>query len=241
VATLLGVGLVWFPLAYFPHSNIPMVLPTVRAERFWYLPIIGTSLVLPVLMLHLVERLRWRRLGLAIVVTFFAYQALSARVHALDYTDDLAFWRAARTTSPFSAKAHLNYSVMVGARGRLEERLAANARAIELAPEWPMAHVYYGDTLCRLNRTDDAWPHYVRGWELANNDKNLIALGLQCLWDHGAIEEREDALLDLAYSEEHQGSWLAYLAAEVVHGGEEHGGVPAKYRPRGYDQGPRQE
>jgi hypothetical protein len=241
VTTLLAIGLVWFPVAYFPHSNIPVELPTVRAERFWYLPIIGTSLVIPVGMAWLIDRVRWKKLGLALVVTFFCHQALSARWHALDYTNDLVFWRAARSTSPNSAKAQLNYSVMVGARGRLEERLVANAKAAELAPEWPMAHVYYGDTLCRLNRTDEAWPHYVRGWEMADNDSNLIALGLQCLWDHGAVEKHRDELLDLAYDEKHRGSWLAYLAAEVVHSGKEHGGVPAKYRPRGYDQGPKQD
>ena len=28
---------------YFPVSNIPVLLPTVRAERFWYFPAIGTS------------------------------------------------------------------------------------------------------------------------------------------------------------------------------------------------------
>ncbi len=241
VATLLAIGLVWFPVAYFPHSNILVELPTVRAERFWYLPIIGTSFVIPIGVMWLAARLRWKHLGLAVGITFYCQQALSARCHALDYSNDLVFWRGARSISTRSAKAHLNYSVMVGARGRLEERLEANGRAIELAPQWPMAHVYYGDTLCRMNRTDEAWPHYVRGWELADNDSNLIALGLQCLWDHGAVEKHREELLDLAYADEHRGSWLAYLAAEVVHSGEEHGGVPAKYRPRGYDQGPKKE
>ncbi len=46
---LIGVGLTWVVVSYFPHSNIPIVLPTVRAERFWYFPAIGTTLVLAVL------------------------------------------------------------------------------------------------------------------------------------------------------------------------------------------------
>ena len=238
---LLAIGLVWIPVAYFPHSNIPIELPTVRAERFWYLPVIGWALLAPVGALALVERLRWHRVGLSLVLTFFVFQALGARLHALDYTDDLIFWRSARQNSPYSAKAHLNYSVMVGARGRLEERLTANTRALELAPQWPMAHVYEGDTLCRLNRVDEAWPHYVSGWKLAPNDSNLIALSLQCMWDHGAIKARSDELLNLAYADEYRGTWLAYLVAEVVNHGEEHGGVPEKYRPRGYDQGPKEE
>ncbi|MBN2191694.1 MAG: tetratricopeptide repeat protein [Polyangiaceae bacterium] len=238
--SLIAIGLVWFPVAYFPHSNIPVILPTVRAERFWYLPAIGTAMILGLALAALVERLRWRRLGLYLAVGFFGVQVLAARVHALHYTNDLVFWRATKWASPNSAKAHLNYSVMVGARGQLEERLVANQRAIELAPKWAMAHVYLGDTLCRLDRTDEAWPHYVRGFELANNDSNLIALGYQCLWDHGAIERRRDDILALGAKKEHQGSWLAWLGSEVVYNGKEHGGVPAKYRPRGYDQGPKE-
>ncbi len=237
--TLLAIGLVWFPVAYFPHSNIPVTLPTVRAERFWYLPAMGTAMVLAVAMAAVVERLRWRQLGWWLAGAFLVIQVVAARVHALDYTDDLAFWDATRRAAPRSAKAHLNYSVMVGARGRLEERLNANRRALELAPQWPMAHVYLGDTLCRLDRTDEAWPHYVHGFELAPNDSNLISLGLQCLWDHGAVERRRDEILALATKAEHGGSWLAYLGTEVVYNGQEHGGVPAKYRPRGYDQGPK--
>lgn len=240
VLSLLAVGLVWFPVAYFPHSNIPVLLPTVRAERFWYVPAMGTAMVLGLGLTLLAERLRWRRLGVWLGVAFLGWQALAARTHALHYSSDLAFWDATRRASPNSAKAHLNYSVMVGARGRLDERLVSNQRAIDLAPRWPMAHVYLGDTLCRLDRADEAWPHYVRGFELAPNDTNLIALGLQCLWDHGAVDRRKEEILELATKPEHERSWLAYLGAEIVHNGKEHHGIPAKYRPRGYDQGPKE-
>ena len=232
----MAIGLLWVPIAYFPHSNIPVLLPTVRAERFWYLPVVGTALVLAVLLSWL---LRWRRFAAAVVIAFLLAQAAASRVHAFDYTDDLVFWRATRIASPNSAKAHLNYSVMVGARGRLDERLAANRRAMELAPEWPMARIYYGDTLCRMNRTEEAWPHYKKGFELDPNSSSLIALALQCLWDKHAIEPHTDELLDLAAS--HRGTWLAYLAETIVYDGEKHGGVEQKYRPRGYNRGPKEE
>jgi hypothetical protein len=240
-SVLLALGLVWIPVAYFPHSNIPTLLPTVRAERFWYLPVIGSSFLLAALASALYARLPGRRLVLYGFSGFFAFQAMMARWHAFDYTDDLRFWDATRHSSPRSAKAHLNYSVMVGARGRLEERLAANGRAKELAPEWPMAYIYYGDTLCRMDKPNEAWPHYLKGFELAPNDSNLIALGLQCLWDHQAIKPREEALLELAEREKYRGSWLAYLAREIVTSGDKHGGVEKKYRPRGYDEGPQNE
>jgi tetratricopeptide (TPR) repeat protein len=254
VLWVLAIGAVWVPIAYFPHSNIPVLLPTVRAERFWYLPAVGTSLLIA---LGLWRALRGtggdapehedaaepakRNFGLAprLVLVFFAVNALKARAHAFDYRDDLAFWSSTRQAAPNSAKAHLNYSVMVGARNRLDERLEANRRALDLAPTWAMAWIYYGDTLCRLKRIDEACPHYKKGFELAPNDPNLVALSLQCLWDHGAIASRSDELLDLAAR--HPGSWLAFLASDIVYSGKEHGGVQKKYRPRSYDEGPRTE
>src|SRR6185369_13825177 len=59
---LLATGLLWFPIAYFPHSNIAVLLPTVRAERFWYLPVVGTSLVLGLVAAKLLSAYR-ERLG----------------------------------------------------------------------------------------------------------------------------------------------------------------------------------
>ena len=232
---LLAIGLVWFPLAYFPHSNIPVLLPTIRAERFWYLPVFGVACLLSVLFTRLLlVRARW---GTVVVFGFLGFQALAGRWHALDYTDDLIFWRATHNAVPRSAKAQLNYSVMLGARGELAERLKINGEAMRLAPKWPMAHVYYGDTLCRLKRAEEAWPHYIAGFELAPNDLNLIALGLQCAWDEKIIDTHKDELLALC--DKYPGSWLAYLASDLVYNGVANGGVQKKYRPRAYDEGPK--
>ena len=41
--------MVWIIVSYFPVSNIPVVLPTVRAERFWYFPALGSSVLLALL------------------------------------------------------------------------------------------------------------------------------------------------------------------------------------------------
>jgi tetratricopeptide (TPR) repeat protein len=231
-----ALGLLWVPIAYFPHSNIPILLPTVRAERFWYVPMIGAAWLLALAGMAIARRSP--RVAFALAVVFFGFHALRARIHAFDYTDDLTFWRATAHAEPDSAKAHLNYSVMVGARGRLEERLVSSKRALDIAPRWPMAHIYYGDTLCRMRRAEQAWPHYRRGFELAPNDSNLIALALQCLFEMKAIKSHEQELYGLARA--HPGSWLAYLATDIVENGERYGGVERKYRPRGYDEGPKQ-
>ncbi len=241
-AILAGVGLVWIVVSYFPHSNIPVVLPTVRAERFWYFPVIGSSLALAVLVDGLHERavkVRLPWLAPAMFVPFFAFQCAQAYRHAMDYRDDVVFWQATKNAVPRSAKAHLNYSVMKGARGDLETRLAESKIALDLAPRWPMAHVYTGDTLCRLHRPDEAWPHYAKGFDLGPNELSLIALALGCLYDEGKLMDHEDELRSLA--EKHKGSWIAYLAIDTLENHEKNKGVDPKYRPRGYNEGPKEE
>jgi hypothetical protein len=252
---LLAMALLWFPIAYFPHSNIPVLLPTVRAERFWYLPVVGTSIVLALFFDRLLKPRR-SHVAAALIGAFFGVQAFQARSHALDYMDDLTFWDATRRAVPLSAKAQLNYSVMLGARGQLRERLKYNAIAQKLAPEWAMAHIYYGDTLCRLANTPDppqthlepdqrlaraelAIPHYLKGFALAPNDPNLISLALQCMWEEKIFLPHQTELTELA--DHHPGSWLAFLVNDTLENGEKNAGVQKKYRPRSYDEGPKSE
>ena len=178
---------------------------------------------------------------------------MAARLHANDYTTDLTFWDATRKAVPNSSKAHLNYSVMKGARGDLESRRLANLRALELAPEWPMASIYLGDTLCRMHRAEEAWPYYKKGFGLASNDVNLLSLGIQCMWDEkfiGPLPKAENGeppapeparRAELrALAAQHPGSWLEWLTNDIVANGETHNGVDPKYRPRGYNEGPKE-
>jgi hypothetical protein len=46
VAMLLATALIIVPIAYVPQSNLLVLLPTIRAERFWYLPVIGMAWLL---------------------------------------------------------------------------------------------------------------------------------------------------------------------------------------------------
>jgi hypothetical protein len=238
---LIAVAFVWIVVSYFPHSNIPVLLPTVRAERFLYFPAIGSSVVLACYFAAFHRRhttALTRFIGSLMFVVFFGFQCVKARLHALDYADDLAFWRATKVAVPRSAKAHLNYSVMWGARGHLETRLDESRIAVELAPNWPMAHIYLGDTLCRLHRAEEAWPHYVEGFKLADNDPNLISLALQCMWEEGVFKGHETELIALA--DRRPETWLDFLVKDVAANGIEHGGVNPKYRPRGYNEGPKE-
>ena len=235
-----AVGFVWVVVSYFPHSNIPAVLPTVRAERFWYFPAIGSSLVLAVFLSGLDASMKRRdpRVVPFLIAVFFLFQGVMAYRHATNYRSDVDFWEATKNAVPNSAKAHLNYSVMKGARGDLETRFAESKIALTLAPKWPMAHIYTGDTVCRLHRSAEAWPYYKAGFDLGPNELSLIALALQCLHDEKELLTHEDELRALAAA--HEGSWIAYLAIDTLQNHEKNNGVDPKYRPRGYNEGPKE-
>src|SRR6185312_24715 len=213
--------------------------------RFWYFPALGSALVLAILFAAIGRKAKAMgaaRTGVALLVLFLGFQCVAARRHAFDYTNDLAFWDATRRAVPRSAKAHLNYSVMLGARGDLEGRLKSNAVALELAPGWPMASVYMGDTLCRLHRAKEAVPHYLHGFAIGSNDMSLVALGLQCLWDEHELGDDSPVrgqLQDVA--DQYPGSWLKYLVDDTFANGTEYKGVNPKYRPRGYNEGPKKD
>ncbi|HEY4014055.1 MAG TPA: tetratricopeptide repeat protein [Polyangiaceae bacterium] len=239
---IVAFALVWIVVSYFPVSNIPVVLPTVRAERFWYFPAIGTSMLIALAVRRALAVRPLLPLTVAVFLLFFGFQCFAARRHAFDYTNDLAFWDATRKAVPRSAKAHLNYSVMVGARQDLEGRLASSTVALELAPQWPMANIYEGDTLCRLHRAPEALPHYLRGFALGPNDLSLVALALQCLWDEHQLEAGSRVRGELQdFGDQYPGSWVKYLIDDTLGNGEENQGVNPKYRPRGYNEGPKKD
>jgi hypothetical protein len=244
---IVAFATMWILVSYFPVSNIPVVLPTVRAERFWYFPAIGSAMLLGMGSAALLRRARARGTGAfaaaaGALVLLFGFQCFAARRHAFDYTNDLVFWNATRKAVPRSAKAHLNYSVMLGARGDLPGRLASNEVAFQLAPQWPMASVYMGDTLCRMHRAEDALPHYLRGFDLGPNEMSLIALGLQCLWDEHGLDDDAPARGELQeVADKYPGSWVKYLVDDTLANGGDYHGVNPKYRPRGYNEGPKKE
>jgi tetratricopeptide (TPR) repeat protein len=254
----------WTTVSYFPVSNIPIILPTVRAERFWYFPAFGTSLLLGLVIGSVLSwaadaarlpkeesrasaqripswvGLSVRALGVTVVAMFSMVQIIAARRHANDYFDDLRFWESTQYAVPNSAKAHLNYSVMLGARSRMEERRVANERALELEPKWAMANIYLGDTLCRMHRPTEAIPHYLAGFELDPNGVSLIALALQCLWDEKELTQDNELMGELdSKAAAHPGSWFEYLVRDLKENGEKNKGVEPKHRPRSYNEGPK--
>lgn len=253
-ARLGALGLVVVLGGYAPIAQVVTLLPMIRAERLLYLPMVGLVWLGTAIMVALHSRWgtrrvdsvspgssaswgspsSWRSALVPLLVTaFVSAQAVRARVSALRYQDDVAFWRATSLAQPSSAKSHLNYGLMLGARGKEAARLHETRRAVELAPEWPMGRLYLADAHCRRKELAQAAPHYF--WALARipQSQALTALALQCIHDQGAYSKMRPELRRLAAL--HPGSWLDYLIYELEENGDANDGLPQKYRPRGYN------
>jgi hypothetical protein len=59
------------------------------------------------------------------------------------------------------------------------------------------------------------------------------------LWDEKYYQTVAAELTDIG--EKQPGSWLDFLQRDMADHGEEHNGVDPKYRPRGYNEGPKSE
>jgi hypothetical protein len=71
---------------------------------------------------------------------------------------------------------------------------------------------------------------------------SLVALGLQCLWDEHELGEDAPVREQLQeLGDKYPGSWLKYLVDDTLASGEEYKGVNPKYRPRGYNEGPKKD
>jgi hypothetical protein len=112
-----------------------------------------------------------------------------------------------------------------------EARLVENIRATELAPHWDMAFIYVGDTLCQLNRMDEAWEWYKKGFRIGSNNSGLIALALQCMSDHQALLGKEKDGLAMLDEPGMPGTWLNYLLRDTIEREKKCRGVDAPSEP----------
>lgn len=148
--------LVWFLVTLLPTANLVLLIGSVRADRFLYLPLVGFA--------GAVVRFAWGRepddapaparrrqivtVAVAVVAVLFGLRTMRRNV---DWTDDLTLWTATVEASPQSAKAHNGVAEATFAQQRPEDLdgvIAHAERAVAIRPDYLPALVnlasYYG-------------------------------------------------------------------------------------------------
>jgi len=123
-----------------PTANLLLVIGSVMAERFLYLPMLGffgavVSLVVPPVM----DAPRPQR-KIAAALFSVVLVALCARtiVRNRDWRDDESIWRAAIAASPGSYKPYKGLARVMSQQGRHEEALALFERSVAIVDKRPL-------------------------------------------------------------------------------------------------------
>ena len=152
--------LVFFFVALAPTSNLAILIGSIMAERFVYLPSIGLAgcvvaalCALGPLVSRQTLRTVWIALGLLCLV-------FAARTYArnFDWHDERSLWISAVDVCPGSAKTHNNLgNALAQLPGRLPDAMVEYQAALGINPDYAEAHNNLGSALAQLSgRLPDA-------------------------------------------------------------------------------------
>jgi tetratricopeptide (TPR) repeat protein len=158
-----------FFVALLPASNLVVVIGSIMAERFMYLPAVGlTGCVVygACLLIPRIAILKWLPADrvLFAAATLVAL-ALAVRTYSRnpDWQDDVSLWSSAVEAYPQNARAHYNLgTALLKTGGQTPDAIAEFESAVRIAPDdfWE-AHYNLGNVLVRSEgRLPDAIREY---------------------------------------------------------------------------------
>jgi tetratricopeptide (TPR) repeat protein len=155
--------LAFFFVALLPTSNLAILIGSIMAERFVYLPSIGLA-GCAIAAIHALGRQVSRKRPFAMRTAWIAVGLLclacAGRTYArnFDWLDERSLWSSAVNVVPGSAKAHYNLGTTLSQLpGRLPDAIAQFEAALRIEPDYAEAHDNLGNALSGLpGRLPDA-------------------------------------------------------------------------------------
>jgi tetratricopeptide (TPR) repeat protein len=155
-------------VALLPTANLVVVIGSIMAERFLYLPLAAMAGV-AALLADGVAGTGGRRAAVTAVAVVVGALAVRAAVRNADWRDNLVLWSATVRAVPESAKAQKAFAAALFAAdpdGRdLDRVIAAAERAVALRPDYEQALADAGGYLVtKGDRVAASAPDEARGW-----------------------------------------------------------------------------
>lgn len=151
------VALAWGALTWLLTSNAVVPIGAIFAERFLYLPAIGSSLAIAALLDRVASvGRRGRVLAAAAGLVLAILSAALFTLRRMDWSGDEALFAATAQSSPRCARGHSNYGLALHRRGRLADAAAEYARALDIAPGLTGAGISLTGSLLDLDRSEEA-------------------------------------------------------------------------------------
>jgi tetratricopeptide (TPR) repeat protein len=168
--------LAFFFVALLPTSNLIIIIGSIMAERFLYLPSVGLAgcLVAAIHALSQRSSVKWRAAPQAAWVAMgLVCLAFAARTHArnFDWQDERSLWTSTVNAYPESARPHYNLgTALAQLPGRLPDAIAEFETAVRIRPDYAEAHYNLGNALVRMpGRLPDAINEYEAALRSAPN------------------------------------------------------------------------
>ena len=161
--------LAFFFVALVPTANLVILIGSIMAERFAYLPSLGLAGCAVVAFLELGRRLAFKppaSARAALIALAFVCLGLAARTYTrnFDWRDELSFWTSTANVSPGSARPHNNLGETLSRMpDRVPDAIAEFEAALRIWPDYTDAHYNLGNALAQIpGRLPDAVAEYQR-------------------------------------------------------------------------------
>lgn len=194
----------FFFIAILPTSNLILLIGSIMAERFLYLPSIGLAGAVAAALYAFYRRLGqnprarlvWAAVGLVSI-------AFAARTYArnLDWKDELTLWSSAVDAAPGSAKAHYNLAKALELEpGGIPQAIVQYRESLRIDPNHADVHNNLANVLSRIpGRMPEVLAEYRAAVRLQPDrvePHNNLANALATMPEHlpEAIEELQAAL-----------------------------------------------
>jgi len=214
----------FFFVALIPTANLIVLIGSIMAERFLYLPAVGLAGLL-VLAIQAGAR-RFSAPQAATVLTGVLCLLLAARTYARnsDWRDDLSLWSSAVRAVPEAARPHNALGNALEKAGRVPQAITEYRIALRIRPDYAEAHLSLGnaflsdpaklsDAIAEFRSALRIEPAYSR----AHNGLGIAFLRIPGRNDDAVSEFRAALDTDPEFAEAHAnlGSALARIPGEM--------------------------
>ncbi len=161
--------LAFFFVALAPTSNLVILIGSIMAERFVYLPSVGLARCVVAAIYALGRQVSGRRLlamRAAWIALGFLCLACAVRTYArnFDWLDEYTLWTSAVDVCPESAKAHDNLGIALAQLGQLPDAIVEYQLALRIDPDYAGAHNNLG---LALANSGGRWQEAIAEYEAA--------------------------------------------------------------------------
>jgi tetratricopeptide (TPR) repeat protein len=211
--------LAFFFMALAPTSNLAVLIGSIMAERFVYLPSIGLAGCVVAAICALGPLVSRQRLRTAWIALGFLCLACAVRTYArnFDWLDDLSLWTSGVDVCPESAKTHNNLGgALEKLPGRLPDAIVEYQVALRIEPDYSEGHFNLANALSGMpGRLPDAIAEYQAALRLdpeyavAHNNLGLALANSGGRWQEAIAEYQAALRLDTNLAAAHDNLGLA--------------------------------